>query len=227
VNDTTQTTNADLQNTVDVLTKPWTDVLSPKESGNGTYRAIDYPPMLDMLREAIGSSLGKTQSGKSPDAERSLLNLQAFQLWEHIDGTTRAWILDLSKERSPQELKPALNHLAGLIKALHASHQIDDNRQTHIIATVTRWRAQIWELFDPPVIKTLTGPCPNCTETHYIAIDGSKTTALIAYYWKGLTPEAKCQRCGEHWSGERELLELGYHIGAIADESTLREMGVM
>lgn len=220
-------TLTDVQNTVDVLTKPWSDVLSPKESGNGTYRPIDYPPLLDMLREAIGSSLGKTQSGKSADAERSLLNLQAFQLWEHIDGSVRAWIQELSKSRPPADLKPALNYLAGLLKALHASNQIDPIKHAHITAMIVRWRTQIWEMFDPPVVKELSGPCPSCSETVYLALDGAKSTALVAYYWKGIRPAAKCQRCGEQWTGERALLELGYHIGATVDEEVLREMGVL
>lgn len=220
-------TNTELDNAISVLTRPWSDVLSPRESGNGTYRAIDFPPLLDMLRRAIGSSLGKTQSGKSPDSERNILNLKAFALWEHIDGTTRAWLKQFARTPGKEELKDAIVQLAGLLKALHASNQIKENEYLRITEQFPRWRKQIWEMFDPPIIKDLIGACPNCGEQQYVAQDGSKTTALIAYYWKGLTPEAKCQCCPERWAGERALLELGYSLGATVDEEALKEMGVI
>jgi len=227
MSDNQPTTMQREQTALDELTKPWNDVLSPKESGTGHYMAIDYPPLLDMLREAVGSSLGKTQSGKSPDAERSILNLQAFSLWEHIDGTTRTWLRELSTMRPEPELKAALIQLGGLLQALHASNQIKEQRWLHIIAQFPRWRRQVWEMFDPPRVKELTGECPNCNETAYYALDGARSTALIAYYWKGLTPEAKCQRCGEHWTGETQLLSLGRVLKATIDEVALKEMGVI
>ena len=223
----TEMSDHEIQNAVNVLTHPWSDVLTPKESGTGTYQPIDYPPLLDMLKQAIGSSTGKTQSGKSPDAERSLLNLQAFALYEHIDGTTRAWLRELSTVPAKANLKEALTQLAGLLQALHASNQIKEQRYTHIAAQFGRWRKQIWEMFDPPTVKDLIGKCPNCDEAAYYNLEGGKSTALIAYYWRGVEPQAKCQRCGEAWAGERQLLELGFHLGATMDEETLREMGVI
>lgn len=212
---------------VEKLTRPWTDVLSPKETGTGKYQPVDYPPLLDMLREAIGSSLGKTQAGRSADAERSIMNLQAFTLWEHIDGTVRAWLRDLTKNRAESELKAAVTQLAGLLQALHASQQIKESQYRHITGMFVRWRYQIWELFDPPVVKELIGNCPNCDETSFVNAEGGKMTALIAYYWKGIRPEAKCQRCGEHWTGEAQLLSLGRVLGAEVDEEALRELGVL
>ena len=224
---TTDTSDREMSNAIDVLTKPWSDVLSPHETGTGRYQPIDYPPLLDMLRSAVSSSLGKTGAGRSPDAERNILNLAAFSLWEHIDGTTRAWLRELSKNRAPDDLKEAMISLGGIIQSLHASNQIKESRHAHMVAMFGRWKTQIWELFDPPVVKDIVGACPNCEATAYTALDGGKQSAIIAYYWKGLRPEAKCQCCGEHWTGERELLDLGYHLGATVDEDALREMGVI
>lgn len=218
---------SEARNAIDVLTHKWTDVLSPRESGTGKYQPIDYPPLLDMLKEAIGSSLGKTGAGRSPDAERNIMNLRAFALWQHIDGTTRAWLRDLSKQRPSKELKDALVQLGGLLEALHASNQIKESRYLHILEQFPRWRSQIWEMFDPPTMKELIGACPNCGETSYVNLEHVTSPALIAYYWKGIQPEAKCQQCGDRWSGERALLDLGYHIGASVDEETLHEMGVI
>lgn len=211
---------------VEKLTRPWSEVLGPRESGTGTYRPIDHPALLTMLAQAKSSSLGKTAAGRSPDAERSLLNLEAFGLWEHIDGSVRAWLRELTTARPEPDLRDALLQLAGLLKALHASHQIQVTRLTHITAQFSRWCTRIWDLFDPPTVKSLIGACPACGATRYEAADGSMESALIAFYWKGLTPQAKCQGCGECWSGERSLLELGYHIGASVDEAALKEMGI-
>ena len=218
--------NEETRTAIDILTKPWTDVLSPQESGAGKYYPIDYPPMLDMLDEAKRSSLGGTSAGRSPDAERSLLNLKAFSLYEHIDGTTRAWWRETSKSRCPDDLRVALASLFGTLNALHASHQITDNRYGHITRQFPRWRVQIWELFDPPIVKELTGACPNCDETTYSNPEGERSPALLAFYWKGIRPEAKCQRCGEHWVGEGQLISLGRVLGATMDEDALREMGI-
>ena len=219
--------NRILERAVEALTKPWNDVLSPQETGTGRYQAIDYPPLLDMLRSAVSSSLGRTGAGRSPDAERNVMNLAAFSLWEHIDGVVRSWLLQLSKQRRKTELKEAVSDLAGMVTALRASNQMDEHTFLRISGQFASWRTRIWEMFDPPVVKSITGPCPACSESTYFTLDGAKQTALIAYYWKGIQPEAKCQRCGERWSGERELLDLGYHIGASVDEGALHEMGVL
>ena len=223
----TEMSDHEMQGNVNALTRQWSDVLTPKESSTGTYMPIDYPPLLDMLEEAKRSSTGKTQSGKSPDAERSLLNLQAFALYEHIDGSTRAWLRDLSTIPAKANLKDALIQLAGLLQALHASHQIKEQRYAHIVAQFARWRSQIWQIFEPPTVKELLGKCPNCDETAYYNLEGGKGSALIAFYYRGLQPQARCQRCGEAWVGERELLDLGFHLGATMDEDVLREMGVI
>ncbi len=218
--------NDQARTAVDILTKPWTDVLTPQESGTGKYHPITYPPMLDMLSEAKGSSLGGTGAGRSPDAERSLINLKAFSLYEHIDGTVRAWWRETSKERCPEDLRVALLKLFGTLNALVASHQIPESRYGHITGQFPRWRTQIWELFDPPVVKELIGSCPNCEATVHTNADDERTTALIAYYWKGIRPEAKCQSCGEQWTGEGQLIILGRVLGANMDEDALREMGI-
>lgn len=223
----TEKTPTDLQNAIDVLAKPWNDVLSPHETGTGKYQAIDYPPLLDMLNEACRSSVGTVGNGKSADAERNVLNLAAFSLREHIDGTVRAWFRELSKVRAPDDLKTALLSLGGIIQAMHASKQMKDSRYGHMASMFPRWRAQIWELLDPPVVKELIGFCPNCETQVFVNPTGEQSAALVAFYWKGIRPEAKCQVCGEHWVGESQLISLGKVLGATMDEDVLREMGAM
>jgi len=220
--------DADADVSIRKLVAPWSDVLSPKETGTGRYQPVDYPPLLDMLDEACRSNIGGVPTaGRSDPSARNLLNLEAHMLREHIDGTVRAWLRELSKARAEVELKSAVTQLAGVLNAHHAAGTMPDSEWERISRFFPRWCDRIWQLFDPPVVKELAGACPSCTETTFTSLDGSKTTALIAYYWKGIRPEAKCQRCGEHWEGERSLLELGYHLGATVDEDALKEMGVL
>lgn len=216
-----------VRNAVDDLVRPWTDVLSPRESGTGKYVPIDYPPLLDMLERAVASSLGRTQSGRSADAERSILNLQAFDLREHIDGTVRAWWSELSKEKCPTELKTVLLGLVDRLDNAHGSGRLKDSEYSHICAMFPRWRQKIWDLFNPPIVKELLGECPHCGTKTHIGADGSQSTALVAYYWKGLEPEAKCQNCGDKWRGDGQLVVLGRMLGATQDEDLLREIGVI
>lgn len=215
------------QNAINDLTRPWTDVLTPKESGTGKYQPIDYPPLLDMLNEAKSSTSGQSGASRSLQGERNILNLTAFSLWEHIDGTTRAWWQELSKSRCPSELKEALTKLAGVLEAAHATGQVKESQYAHIQEMFPRWRKKVWELFDPPVIKELKGECPNCSESVHIDGEGKRGPALVAFYWKGIHPEAKCQCCGEHWVGEAQLISLGKVLGATQDEEALKEMGAI
>lgn len=215
------------RNAVDDLVRPWTDVLSPRESGTGRYVPIDYPPLLDMLDRAVASSLGRTTSGRSADAERSILNLKAFDLREHIDGTVRAWWKDVSKEKCPTGLKPALLGLVDRLDVAHGSGRLKDFEYTHICGMFPRWRQKIWDLFNPPVVKELLGACPHCETSTHVAADGSSGSALIAYYWKGLEAEAKCQNCGDKWCGSGQLVMLGRMLGATQDEGLLRELGML
>ena len=213
---------------IEKLVTGWTDVLSPAETNTGKYMPVEYPPLLDMLDEACRANIGGSPTpGRTDPSSRSLIDLEAHGLREHIDGTVRTWVSELGRQPAKRPLKDAVRQLAGILNAHHAAGTITDLEHERILAFFPRWCDRIWRLYDPPVVKELSGACSNCNESTYDALDGSRMTALIAYYWKGIRPEAKCQRCGERWVGERELLNLGYHIGATVDEEALREMGVL
>lgn len=211
---------------VDALTRRWTDIVTVIESGDRRYIPVDHAPLLDMLRDAISSDIGGDMRGASSAAERNVLNVGAFTLYETIDGQCRSQWRELSKTAPSQELKDLVRELAGLVNALRASHQLDDLTYVRITQRFPEWQKQIWELFDAPVVKELIGPCPQCEERFVYAPDGSKGSALIVYYVRSEQPEAKCQRCGEVWVGPKQLLTLGFHIGATVDHETLRALGV-
>lgn len=211
---------------VDCLTRKWVDVVTVIESGDRRYIPVDHAPLLDMLRDAVRSDIGVSTPGARSASDKNVIDLGAFTLWETIDGTSRAWWRELSKSRPSEDLKDLVRELAGLLLAQRASGQVDDVMFVRVSGQFGTWREQIWNLFDPPVVKELTGPCPHCEERWIYAQDGSKGSALIVYYVRSEMPEAKCQRCGEVWVGAKQLLTLGFHLGATVDVAGLREMGV-
>lgn len=213
---------------LDKLVRPWSDVLSPKETGRNSYTPIDYPPMLDMLKSAVSNSVGTSGRASSSGSTMSILNLQALQLQEHVDGTVRAWWGDLSKRPCPKDLKTALTELAGMLVAAHASNQIRTDLYTHIMQMFPRWVAKIWEIYDPYNPVELNGSCPNpdCGAETFTDDEGSVSPALTAYYRKGAKPFARCQCCGWEWSEPEELVILGRHLGATQDIQFLEAVGV-
>lgn len=212
--------------TVAALTAPWTSVLSPRDTGLSTYQPIEYEPLLDMLKAAIHASTGGTSAGRSEAASRSVINIAAFDLWERIDATTRAWIGDLGKSRPASDLKEAVKQLATLVDTEWNGNRMSDSQHARITHMFEEWKDSIWALFDPPITKEIQADCPTCGERHYFDNEGQRAAAVIAFYWKGVTPQAQCRRCGTSWTGDKELLELGFSIRANVDVDTLREMGV-
>jgi len=93
---------------------------------------------------------------------------------------------------------------------------------------VRRWVKDIDNMFDPEVVKELSGPCPNCEASRFHdKKEDVEKSALYLHYKEDIEPEAVCRSCGWTETGPRRLLELGYHLGAVVDEDTLKEMGVI
>lgn len=205
---------------IDRLTNPWTDVLTVE----GEYKTVENDALLDMLRTAIRSSVGRTDAGRSGADSRNPLNLQAFMIWERIDGAVRAWLDDLHTD-APRELKDAVRVLHTHVRNLWASQQITEHRYARFGTMAERWADDIWAIFDPPVTKEIIGACPECGESHFVGLEGERSAAISAYYWRGVEPIAKCQRCAREWVGRTQLIQLAYRIGAAVDEDALRELG--
>ena len=211
-----------LDHAIDKLTLPWTDV----QNVDGKYTAVEHEPMLDMLHTAIGSSMGRTESGRSEADARNVLNVRAFTLWERIDGQARAWLLEIHAP-APRDLKAAVRALKDRVNALWADNNIRENQYLRFGSMTAQWVEDIWAVFDPPVEKEIVGACPSCGERDHFGSEGERSAAIIAFYWRGVSPAAQCRRCQREWNGEKALLELGYHIGATVDEEALRDMGVL
>lgn len=208
------------------LSQPWEEVLSPQETKRDGYTTVQHEALLDMLHDAKVSSTGRTQAGRSDAASRNLLNLAAYQLWEGIDGSARAWIRELSKQRAERELKAAVWQLATIAETLWRTGQMDERQYSRIVSMVGKWRSDIELMFDPPVVKEIKAPCPRCANTHYIDGEGARSAAIILTLSRQMEPRGECRRCLKVWEGERELLELGFSIGANMNREELRDLGV-
>lgn len=209
--------------TVEPLIAPWTDVVQ----GGGTrgYQAVDHEPLLTMLRTAIRSSSGRTASGRSDDAARNIINLSAFELWESITRDVHMFTRRHTRDNPNPMLGAAVKNLAEHVDALWANHQITENDRAHIIRKAEGWKTRIWELFDPPVERELTEPCPACEQRYVYTADGDQQAALIVTHRTGQQPTAMCRHCGKPWVGEAQLIMLGKMIGAEVDQAALEEMG--
>lgn len=220
----------DYPTAVERLTRSWHDVLSPTETGLDRYTPVEYSPLLVMLDEACRSNTGNHKAGAGADpASRSLLDLEAFSLREHIDGTVRAWLSRLSKERQPRDLIEAVNALVGILAAHHAARTITDVEHDRITAMFPRWCDRIWALYLPLVVKELAGACPNpdCEQTQFTDGEGKVGRALIAFYTRNTGQvSARCRACEWTWRSPAELRLLGQWLGASQDDEFLEAVGL-
>ena len=206
------------------LTQPWQEILTPDNDRDG-YQVIDHKPRIEMLRDAISSSMGGTTAGGRNPAATNLLDLTALELLQKIDEQTRATMETLTTERPSKDLATALEQYATIADTLRVTNNITERDHTRLVERAQQWREGIDNLFDPPRQKELKAPCPKCGTEHTI-VDGNRKRTLVAYYWEGHQPAARCLSCGETWMGERELLQLGFQINAAVDSDALRDMGV-
>lgn len=212
-----------LTESTDTLTQPWNEILTPEQTGDG-YKVLDHDPRITMLREAIASSSGGTTSGRSAAATRNILNFAALDLWQKIDEQTRSALTE-NGIKPAKELIDALTQLGTSLDALRNTNSITEQAHERIKGRVDRWRSEIENLFDPATEKEIRSACPEC-RAEKVKTDTGERWAVIAYYWKGHSPAARCQACGHEWQGDKRLLELGFSINANMDHVELRALGV-
>lgn len=205
------------------LTSSWTDVVSV----NGKYKPVDHEPLLVTLRTAIRSSTGGTAAGASDDAARSILNLEAFELWEQITWEVNMLTRQHMKDRANPMLGSAVAHLAVRLDALRNTNGITESDYLDALHRGSGWRTRIWAMLNKPREKELLAPCPSCEQEKCVNNDGEVQSALVAYYRPDASPSARCRSCGMDWVGEGQMVILGRMLGAELDEGVLTEMGVI
>jgi hypothetical protein len=199
---------------VERLTQNWTDVVAPSEAG-GEYKHVNHGPLLDLLRQAVASSLGRTTSGPGGGNERSPIDLKSFTLMETIDGIVRAWGREFGLDYK-SDLKSLLVTVHGKLEILWAHDRIAKSVYVGLTDGFVRWADDIWLMFDPPIRKEIVAACPNpmCGERYYLTRDGDRQAALVAEVRQGFQPRVECQRCHANWEGKESMLQLARSIGA-------------
>lgn len=210
--------------TIHDLVNPFTDVIRTDDRKH-PYKPVDHEPLLVMLRNAVRASTGRTASGRTDPASRSVIDLAAFELWERIEQSVLMDTRRYLRDRPNPMLGYALTNLAQGVDALWNAGQITETDYTRLISKAEGWKRAVWEILIPQVEKEL-GVCPKCDVGKIVNDDGLMQTALVAFYRHGYQPVARCRHCGEIWQGEAQLVILGRMIGAELDMEALAEMGV-
>lgn len=179
-------------------------------------------PLIVMLREAATSSTGGSGSGGS-GGDRSLINLPAFDLYDHIDGYARACLREWHRPHQG-DLDAVLRQMFDAIQTGLADWMTPEEGD-RMYARFGGWVRSIEDLFDPPHTKEFHGACPNeeCGETHHEK-DGVSNLALAAVIRPGWAVIVECRACGAIWQGQEDLTALAEYIGAEVDWATLLEL---
>lgn len=225
----------DLLDAIDRLTLPikdpvWQDVWDPiknRVTGREVV-TVHRDALIVQLRKAITSSVSAPSNPVSGGgAMMGGLNVAAFVLYETIDGRIRAAWQELHQDKSKALTEQILRKWYIHIRNLFESGQVPDSFIFDWQRITRGWVRQIEGMFNPEVMKELVGPCPSCEAIRATNREGEEQSALYLHYSSENNPEAVCRLCGWNVSGERGLLELGYHLGATVDEEALRDMGVI
>lgn len=209
-----------LLDAIDALTKPHDEIVHDGER----YRHVKQDPLLQQIRDAMYGDLGRTSSGRSSGADRSILVLEAFTIYEDIAGRIEGWHRKITGERKRGTAEDTLRAWYAAFNA----KQNEPHRVEHAIVELRRYADRIKGFFDAPRIKEIEGACPieECGYQYSLNEEGAMSTALFAAYKEGEDPYVKCRRCEAVWTGNRTLIQLGRYLGATVNEDELRELGV-
>jgi hypothetical protein len=96
--------------------------------------------------------------------------------------------------------------------------------QTHIAQRILRrWVNRILGLLKPEPKCDISGTCPDSGSAHYLD-KGKRLTALFATFNEAGEVEVHSRVTGRVWSGEKELREIGFHIGVELDPVAFKAM---
>lgn len=203
------------------------------ETGNGSANKNRLPLAANALdiwneieQEAAALHVGLASHINSQGKQIGLL----ASFWDYPHGDDQpGGPSDLTGEAvtlfTTQHPRPAPYGLDATIKAWTESIYTDV--QAHTAERILRrWCSRIRNLLKPEPSIPIVGTCPRC-DTERVLDRGKQRTALYATFAPDGGPEARCRNCGETWTGEHRLREIGFHIGATLDEDALKAMGVV
>lgn len=207
------------------------DLSLPRRTANWVDGALVHrtdPPLLEDLRDAIGSNIGGSGGGKQA-RERTPIDLAAFQVYERIDGTIRAWLADLGARPGKDVLPERALRSWYVLWSARAANAVLEPRFRVIL---DGWADEIRDKLDPPNRIEITAPCPVCgQEWKNIGLkldtgeddpdDVERVRVLNAVERESLSDSyAMCSACGTVWFGVSRMRELRI---AIDDAEKARE----
>lgn len=212
--DTEKTPQERLLNALDELTKP--TALAERRDTNGTKQIFHRtdPPLLDWLRDSIGSSMGGNSGGGKSARERTPIDMGAFTLYEDLDGRIRSWMTELGGTPG-KNLTPA-QVLRSWYVLWSATIPTERTISSHA-NTLEGWVQQVKDVLDPPKRIEITSPCPVCGQ-EWINVglklpngeddpnDVERVHVLVAVERESIHQSfAMCRACDKVWTGTGEM----------------------
>jgi len=192
-----------IERAVERLTKDHTEILDDAVGQSG--------PLLEVLREARYPNLGRTKGGSGTG---DMLDVNAIALYEHIDGTVRAW-LNHFRQHSTGDLLSLTERLYEILQAEEAGDRLDDSER--MFAMFPTWVSRIEDHFDPPGEYEITAPCPECGGGRIENGEGALKWAVRVLVKPGHALIAECHACGRMWAGRDDLVELAERMAVEVD----------
>lgn len=182
-------------------------------------------PLIKILRDMRYPSIGKGSG--TGGGEGHMLNTAALDLYEHIDGVTRA-ALNQWRYDHQGDLENVMQRMFDAISVEQAAWMTPDDAERMYGKFIT-WQSQVEELIDPPHIKEIEGECqnPECGLSAYVDdADVLHPMVLFAKVKPGYAVTVECRVCGAIWAGDEQLRDLASAVGAEIDFVALRELAV-
>lgn len=153
-------------------------------------------PRLQMLAEAVRSSMNGRGGGTSMASERAALNSDALHKALVIQSQIGDWCRIAG-------VKPTRNATVDL-EAWHSALE-DGDHEWHV-AQLDKWAAEIDAMLSPPKRFDITSACPVCQATTFTNADGN----VCKWPLKGDedTLRVVCMACDSSWDGLKAAEEL-------------------
>jgi hypothetical protein len=190
----------------------WQD-LGP-DAGGQKLRVVYTPPLLDQLRNALGSGNGTGAAGVGEKRTRAVLDSAAVQLWWEIQAQIVDWHDSLSMRRAHRDADPKglLTAWLHLYKRQFGPTVPAPTDQDTNLRILSGWVTTIESKFDPPKTLEILAECPHCHQRYALSNEGDRSAALVALVHSNGDIEVACKSCRTTWSDLHEIRLLGERV---------------
>lgn len=216
---------AELREYIDKLTRPSSERIHQENAaGIMADSVIIHLPLLEILRTEVRASTGGTRGGANAAHERVSLSLEAFGLYEDIDGRISSMYNSATDLRPLETPELTLEAWYKAFRHEIALRTVTDVQIALQTSRVAEFVTRIEAFFKPATSKEITSPCPICGERYWFDASngGARSSTLYARFKVGEDIEARCRWCGTEWTGDAQLVALAKMIGQTIDLEALR-----